>query len=83
MRCRGNHFNMYLCEPLQFVLQNCRNYLEYLTDLPWSRSTEDTLNIGQAKTDLEADHFGLDKAKRRILEFLAVRILKKDLKGVL
>ncbi|KAK0046365.1 lon protease 2 peroxisomal [Biomphalaria pfeifferi] len=58
-----------------------RNYLELITELPWSRGTKDTLDIVQAKKDLDADHYGLDKLKKRIIEYLAVRQLKNSLKG--
>ncbi|MCC6138189.1 MAG: endopeptidase La [Bdellovibrionaceae bacterium] len=59
-----------------------RTYLDWMTDLPWSKSTEDVLDLKIAKSVLESDHHGLEKAKDRILEFLAVRKLKKDnLKG--
>jgi len=58
-----------------------RNYLETLLDLPWSHSTDDHLDIGKAREDLDTDHYGLEKVKKRILEFLAVRQLKNTLKG--
>jgi ATP-dependent Lon protease len=59
-----------------------RTYLDWMIDLPWSKSTEDIIDLKLAKEVLESDHHGLAKAKDRILEFLAVRKLKKDnLKG--
>lgn len=58
-----------------------RTYLDWLISLPWSVSTEDVLDIAQAKQILDEDHYDLDKVKERILEFLAVRKLKKDTKG--
>ncbi|HXK92988.1 MAG TPA: endopeptidase La [bacterium] len=58
-----------------------RNYLDWLCDLPWSKSTKDRLDIQEAEKILNEDHYGLDKPKDRILEFLAVRKLKRDLKG--
>lgn len=58
-----------------------RNYLDWMCDLPWSKSTEDNLDLVKAKEILDADHYDLDKAKERILEFLAVRQLKTKLKG--
>lgn len=58
-----------------------RTYLDWLIDVPWSISSEDQLNIGDAQEVLDADHFGLEKVKKRIVEFLAVRKLKGDLKG--
>jgi len=58
-----------------------RTYLEWLLELPWSVSTEDNLDIGKARDVLERDHYGLEKVKKRILEYLAVRKLKKDMRG--
>lgn len=58
-----------------------RTYLDWLCDLPWTTESEDKLDIVAAKKILDEDHFGLDKIKDRILEFLAVRKLKKDNKG--
>jgi ATP-dependent Lon protease len=56
-------------------------YLDWLTDLPWQKGTEDNLDIKAARKVLDDDHFGLDKPKRRIIEYLAVRKLKPDSKG--
>ncbi|MBM2839972.1 MAG: lon [Bacteroidetes bacterium] len=58
-----------------------RTYLEWILDLPWSVSTQDNLDIAKASEGLERDHYGLDKVKKRILEYLAVRKLKNDMKG--
>ncbi len=58
-----------------------RTYLDWLTDLPWSKTSEDRLDVNQAAEILDQDHYGLDKVKQRILEFLAVRKLKNDMKG--
>jgi ATP-dependent Lon protease len=52
-----------------------RSYLDWLIDLPWSVSTEDRIDIAEARRILDQDHYGLDKIKRRILEYLAVRKL--------
>ncbi len=56
-------------------------YLDWITALPWKKSTPDTLDIKKARKILDEDHFGLEKAKRRIIEFLAVRKLKPESKG--
>ncbi len=56
--------------------QVARTYLEWLADLPWNGSTEDNLDIERAERVLNEDHYGLDKVKRRILDFLAVIKLK-------
>ena len=58
-----------------------RNYLEWLTSLPWSASTEDLLDIGRARGVLDQHHEGLDKIKDRILEYLSVLKLRHDMKG--
>ena len=58
-----------------------RTYLDWLVTLPWSVETEDKLDVPEAKQVLDEDHFDLEKVKDRILEYLAVRTLKKDLKG--
>jgi ATP-dependent Lon protease len=58
-----------------------RTYLEWLVSLPWSKSTEDNLDIPHARKILDEDHYDLEKIKDRILEYLAVRQLKKDPKG--
>ena len=58
-----------------------RNYLETLVSLPWSVLTEDNLDLGHARQVLEEEHYGLEKVKERIIEFLAVRKLKNDRKG--
>ncbi len=58
-----------------------RTYLDWILDLPWSQSTEDNLDIAEVRRVLDEDHYGLDKVKKRIVEYLAVRKLKKDKKG--
>lgn len=58
-----------------------RNYLEWMVDLPWSKETTDKLDISQARADLDHDHYGLEKLKKRVIEYLAVRKLKNSLKG--
>ncbi|MBU2622349.1 MAG: endopeptidase La [Proteobacteria bacterium] len=56
-------------------------YLDWLTTLPWNENTKDNLDIKKARKVLDEDHFGLDKAKKRVIEFLAVRKLKPESKG--
>jgi ATP-dependent Lon protease len=58
-----------------------RTYLDWLIDLPWSKSTDDNLDVKEAQKVLDEDHYDLEKVKKRILEYLAVRRLKKDMKG--
>jgi len=58
-----------------------RNYLDWLTGLPWGRKTRDNLDLRKARRILDEDHFGLEPVKERILEYLAVRKLNHDTKG--
>ena len=58
-----------------------RNYIDWILDLPWLESSKDSLDLNQAEQDLDADHYGLARIKKRILEFLAVRKLKEDIQG--
>lgn len=58
-----------------------RTYLDWLVEMPWSKSSPDRLNIKKAKTALNRDHYGLRKVKDRILEYLSVRKLNPDIKG--
>lgn len=58
-----------------------RNYIDWIISLPWTNATEDRMNIEHAENILNRDHDGLEKVKERILEYLAVRQLKKSLRG--
>ena len=58
-----------------------RNYLDWMTALPWGKYSEDKLNLGHARAVLDADHDGLDDVKDRIIEFLAVGSLKGEIAG--
>jgi ATP-dependent Lon protease len=55
-----------------------RTYLDWLVELPWSKTSENTIDIAEARRILDEDHFGLEKVKRRIIEFLAVRKLNPE-----
>ncbi|HTH54491.1 MAG TPA: endopeptidase La [Cyclobacteriaceae bacterium] len=57
------------------------NYVEFMLDLPWDEYTKDDFDLKRAKKILDKDHFGLEKVKTRILEYLAVLKLKQDMKG--
>jgi endopeptidase La len=61
--------------------QMIRTYLDWLLDVPWSATTPDRLDPAEARTVLDEDHYDLEKVKERIVEYLAVRKLKGDLKG--
>ncbi len=58
-----------------------RTYIDWLLELPWTKSSKDSLDIKKAMADLDKDHYGLERIKKRIIEFLAVRKLKKDMHG--
>lgn len=58
-----------------------RNYLELMVELPWNKSTTDRLDIRAARVLLDNDHYAMEKLKKRVLEYLAVRQLKNNLKG--
>jgi len=58
-----------------------RTYLEWMVELPWKEESEDRLSVQEARTILDEDHWGLEKVKDRIVEFIAVLSLKRDLKG--
>ncbi|HEY2515680.1 MAG TPA: endopeptidase La [Polyangiaceae bacterium] len=58
-----------------------RTYLDWILDLPWHTQTPDNMDIATVRKVLDEDHYGLEKVKKRILEYLAVRKLKKDKKG--
>jgi len=67
--------------PMAAEYSVARTYLEWLCDLPWSKSTKDRLDVVRAKRILNRDHYDLDQVKERILEYLAVRQLKQDQRG--
>ncbi|MCD6418720.1 endopeptidase La [bacterium] len=58
-----------------------RTYVDWLVEMPWQKSTDDRINIAEARKILDEDHYDLDEIKERVLEFLAVRKLKPDVKS--
>ncbi len=68
-------------QPSQAEYTVARTYLEWLADLPWAKASTDNLDLDNAKRQLDDDHYGLEKIKKRIIEYLAVRKLKHDMKG--
>jgi ATP-dependent Lon protease len=68
-------------QPSQAEYTVARTYLEWLADLPWHQYSDDNLDLNNAKQHLDDDHYGLEKVKKRIIEYLAVRKLKDDMKG--
>ena len=70
-----------LMDPNSSEFIGTRNFLELVVNLPWHETVQEDYDLGRAKKILENDHFGLDDVKKRILEYLAVRKMKKDAKG--
>jgi ATP-dependent Lon protease len=58
--------------------QVARTYVEWLADLPWAKATQDRLDVAKARQVLDEDHYGLEKPKRRIVEYIAIRKLRRD-----
>ena len=82
----ADHFNKELDKLLRVNPQAAEypvlmNYVEFMLELPWGEYTLDDFDLKKARKILDADHFGLEKVKTRILEYLAVRKLKQDMKG--
>ncbi|MBN1572274.1 MAG: endopeptidase La [Deltaproteobacteria bacterium] len=70
-----------MMSPMSAEATVIRNYLDWILALPWNEYTEDKLDIDEATRILDEDHYGLKKPKERILEYLAVKQLKNDMKG--
>ncbi|MBN1141081.1 MAG: endopeptidase La [Deltaproteobacteria bacterium] len=70
-----------MMSPMSAEAAVVRNYIDCLVSLPWQEKTRDALSLPRAEAVLEEDHFGLDKVKERIIEYLAVRALAKKIKG--
>ncbi len=70
-----------LMSPMSAEATVSRNYIDWLLSLPWNDKTKDNHDIGEAERILEEDHYGLEKPKERILEYLAVQSLVKKMKG--
>jgi len=79
--CRKQLNRLNMMQPASSEYGVTRTYLETLLDIPWRESTEDKLNIKEAQRILDEDHYDLEKVKKRIIEYLAVRKLKEDMKG--
>lgn len=69
--------------PMMAETAVARNYLDWIFSLPWSKESHDKLDLKQAKKVLDHDHYGLEKIKERILEYLAVRVLAPDAKALI
>ncbi len=68
-------------QPSQAEYNVARNYVETILEMPWSDSTFDSADLDEAQVILDDDHYGLEKVKKRIIEYLAVRKLKDTMKG--
>lgn len=79
--CQKEYNRLLQMAPSSSEYNVARNHLEVLLDMPWQIYTEDNHDIMRARTILDEDHFGLKDVKQRLLEFLAVRALKPDLKA--
>lgn len=82
----AEHFNKELDKLLRINPQAAEypvlmNYVEFMLDLPWGEYTEDDFDLNKAKAILDRDHYGLEKVKNRILEYLAVLKLKQSMRG--
>jgi len=78
---KGELRRLSMMSPSNSEFQVTYNYLDNLASLPWDKTTQDKIDIEDAKVVLNEDHYGLEKVKERILEFLAVRKLKPERKG--
>jgi ATP-dependent Lon protease len=58
-----------------------RTYLDWIFDLPWNKKTEEIIDLNRSQEILDEDHYGLEKVKERVIEYIAIRKLKNDLKG--
>lgn len=86
LKATADHFNKELdklqrINPQAAEFPVAMNYVEFMLDLPWADYTTDDFDLKRAKKILDKDHFGLEKVKNRILEYLAVLKLKQDMKG--
>lgn len=70
-----------MMSPMSAEATVVRNYIDWVLSLPWDERTQDKLNVSEAETILEEDHYGLQKIKERILEYLAVQALVRRLRG--
>lgn len=81
MRAYSELKKLKLMPPMAAEASVVRNYIEWILALPWETVTEDQLDLESAESILDADHFGLEKVKERIVEYLAVRVLVEEPQG--
>jgi len=80
-KAQGELRKLKMMSPMSAEATVVRNYIDWLVSLPWRKATRDRLDLERAEEILEADHYGLEKVKERILEYLAVQMLIKKIKG--
>ncbi|MDY0397253.1 MAG: endopeptidase La [Desulfuromonas thiophila] len=80
-KARAELRKLKMMSPMSAEATVVRNYIDWLLSLPWSKTSRDTHDLAHARAVLDADHFGLEKVKERILEHLAVQALVKKIKG--
>ena len=80
-KVRSEFKKLKLMSPMSAEATVVRNYIDWILQLPWFEKTKDKIDIDEASAILEADHYGLEKPKERILEYLAVQALVKKMKG--
>jgi ATP-dependent Lon protease len=80
-KAMGELRKLKMMSPMSAEATVVRNYIDWLVALPWRKSSRDQIDLEKAETVLEADHYGLEKVKERILEYLAVQALVKKIKG--
>lgn len=74
---------LFLADPSSPDYFTCRNYLDLIVKLPWKETVQEDFNLSEAESILERDHYGLEDVKKRIIEYIAVRKMKKDSKGAI
>ncbi|MCP4004863.1 MAG: endopeptidase La [bacterium] len=80
-RCKKEIKKLKMMSPMSAEAAVVRNYIDWILSLPWGNYKEDSVDVEEAERILDADHFGLDKPKERILEYLAVQSLVGELRG--
>ncbi|SHI47327.1 ATP-dependent proteinase. Serine peptidase. MEROPS family S16 [Malonomonas rubra DSM 5091] len=80
-KARAELRKLKMMSPMSAEATVVRNYIEWLLSLPWKKGTKDCHDLVKAEEILEADHYGLEKVKERVLEYLAVQALVKQIKG--
>ncbi len=80
-RCEKEIKKLKLMSPMSAEATVVRNYIDWILSLPWNETKEENTDVNQAAVILDEDHYGLEKPKERILEYLAVRVLAGEMKG--